>query len=86
MNIQAKNNYHNYISHVVHVGNHGVYKCRNSLFSSEQGPPRKAEPVSADDGHSPQCCRPCMRKFLAAECFVSMATNSYQKKTIDGDE
>ncbi len=43
-------------------------------------------PVSADDGHSPHCCRPCMWKFLAAESFVSMATNSYQKKSIDGGE
>ncbi len=43
-------------------------------------------PVSADYGHSPQCCRLCMQTFLAAEFFVSMATNSYQKKTIDGGE
>ncbi len=75
----------------------GVYKCRNShtaLFSSDclskDLPVRLSAllqlPVSADDGHSPQCCRPCMRKFFAAESFVSMATNSYQKKTIDGDE
>ncbi len=27
-----------------------------------------------------------MRKFLAAESFVSMATNSYQKNTVDGGD
>ncbi len=31
-------------------------------------------PVSSDDGHPPNCCRPCMRKFLQAESFVTIAT------------
>ncbi len=43
-------------------------------------------PVSSDDGHSPQCCRSCMRKFLAAETFVSKARNSYEKINVDGVE
>ena len=33
-------------------------------------------PVSRDDGLSPYLCRPCMRKFQAAEKFRSIAKSS----------
>ena len=37
-------------------------------------------PVSREDGLSPYLCRPCMRKFQAAETFRSMAKSSYEKQ------
>ena len=37
-------------------------------------------PVSREDGLSPYLCRPCMRKFQAAEKFRSIAKSSYEKQ------
>ena len=37
-------------------------------------------PVSIEDGLSPYLCRPCMRKFQAAEKFRSIAKSSYEKQ------
>ena len=37
-------------------------------------------PVSGEDGLSPYLCRPCMRKFQAAEKFRSIANSSYEKQ------
>ena len=39
-------------------------------------------PVISDDGHPLHCCRPCMRSFLAAECFVASAKQSYESRGI----
>ena len=36
-------------------------------------------PVAADDGMSHYICRPCNRKFLAAETFIMLAKASYAK-------
>ena len=40
-------------------------------------------PVSREDDLSPYLCRPCMRKFQAAETFRSMAKSSYEKQGYD---
>ena len=37
-------------------------------------------PVTADDGLSQYICRPCNRKFTAAESFRSTARMSYERK------
>ena len=37
-------------------------------------------PVSREDGLSPHLCRPCMRKFQAAEAFRSLARSRYEKR------
>ena len=37
-------------------------------------------PVSREDGLFPYLCRPCMRKFQAAEKFRSIARSSYEKQ------
>ena len=37
-------------------------------------------PVTADDGLSQHICRPCNRKFIAAESFRSSAKTSYERK------
>ena len=37
-------------------------------------------PVSREDGLSPHLCRPCMRKFQAAEAFRSLVRSSYEKQ------
>ena len=34
-------------------------------------------PVYSDDDH---CCRPCMRKFIAAEVFVLASKSSYESR------
>ena len=56
-----------------------------ALFSSDSSFPNQLSsiidlPVVASDGLSHYICRPCNRKFLAAECFRSTAKTSYEKE------
>ena len=61
-----------------------LWLCLATKDGLERGLPGRISavidlPVSKDDGLPPYLCRPCMRRFQAAETFRSTARSCYEK-------